>query len=155
MEEGTDIVQYDYQGLNSQKWIIYNNSNNEWVISPLSNPELSIIVEGNIENGSKLVLSKTGNINENFYMVNITENERLIIDKDYRVIVGKDENKALEVRGGNVENNAIAGIWDYGNADWQKFNFEYQEGFYKITAKHIMYDLNNNFLRMVFDILIQ
>ena len=57
--DGTDIVQYDYQELDSQKWIVRDSGNNGVIISLLSNPELSITVEGNIENGDKLVLAKT------------------------------------------------------------------------------------------------
>ena len=57
--EGTDVVQYDYQGLDSQKWLVRDTGKNGLVISSLTNPALSVTVEGNVENGSKLILSKT------------------------------------------------------------------------------------------------
>ena len=70
LKEGTEIVQAEYDGLDSQKWILKVDSNkNGWVISLLSNPQLSITIEGNIENGSKLILANTeDNNNQMFYV---------------------------------------------------------------------------------------
>ena len=66
---GAQIVQYDYQGLESQKWILRDSGKNGWVISLLSNPQLSISVNGSISNGSKMVLSKTqDNDKQMFYI---------------------------------------------------------------------------------------
>ena len=65
----------------------------------------------------------------------------------YKVSIGKQPNKALELPGGNTDNNAGIGLWDYGNATWQKFYFKYEGGFYKITAMHTGKSLtvkNNN-----------
>ena len=42
----------------------------------------------------------------------------------------------MEIAGSSKENNAKVGLWDYGNATAQKFNFEYIDGYYKITARH-------------------
>ena len=44
MQEGTEIVQSDYQGLDSQKWQIRDSGKSGWIISPLSNLQLSTIV---------------------------------------------------------------------------------------------------------------
>ena len=55
----------------------------------------------------------------------------------YKMLMGANLNKAIEVKGGYKNNNDILDIWDYGNTAWQKFYFEYQkEGYYKITAMH-------------------
>ena len=71
IKEGTEIVQYDYQGLASQKWILRDSKKNGWIISPLSNPQLAISIDGNIKNGAKLILSKTqDNDNQMFYIIN-------------------------------------------------------------------------------------
>ena len=138
IEEGTQIVQYDYQGLDSQKWILHDSGKNGWVISVLSNPQLSISVNGNISNGSKMVLSKTeDNNNQMFWIFNISEEQRTKEDGIYKIAIGADSNKALEVAGSSTGNNATVDIWNYGNATAQKFYFEYhEEGFYKITAMH-------------------
>ena len=41
IEEGTNLVQCDYQGLDSQKWIFSDSKINGWVISSYVNPQLS------------------------------------------------------------------------------------------------------------------
>ena len=69
IKKGAQIIQYDYQGLNSQKWILRDSHKNGWVISPLNNPNLSISVNGNIENGSKLILSETEDNNKQMFYV--------------------------------------------------------------------------------------
>ena len=135
--EGAEIVQSDYQGLDSQKWILRDTLINGWVISLQSNPDLSITVQGNIENGSKMILSKAEDTdNQMFYLYNITSTERTEADGIYKIEVGVDSNKAIEVGGGSIYNDATIDIWDYGNAQWQKFYFEYEDGYYKITAMH-------------------
>ena len=138
LSEGTQIIQDDYQGLNSQKWILRDSNKDGWIISLLSNPQLSITVEGNITNGSKMILSKTqDNDNQMFWISNITEESKTQVDGIYKINVGKDPNKAIEIGGGSTYNNATTDIWDFGNAEWQKFYFEYNEdGYYKITARH-------------------
>ena len=61
MIDGAEIIQSDYKGLDSQKWILRDSKINGWIISPLSNPELAISIKGAIKNSSKIILSKTQN----------------------------------------------------------------------------------------------
>ena len=137
LAEGAEIVQYDYQGLDSQKWILRDTGKNGWVISLLSNPRLSIGVEGNISNGSKMILSETkDNDNQMFWVFNINSDERTHADGIYKIAVGKDSSKTIEVAGSSTANNAKVDIWNYGNVDAQRFNLQYLDGFYKITAVH-------------------
>ena len=137
LSEGAEIVQSTYEGLDSQKWIIRDSKVNGLVISLLSNPLLSITVEGNIENGSKIILAKTeNNNNQMLYFFTETESERTVKDGVYRLAVGADSNKTIEIAGSNTNNDAKVDIWDYGNAEAQKFNIEYVNGYYKITARH-------------------
>lgn len=114
IKAGTQIVQYDYQGLDSQKWIIRDSGKGGWIISPLSNPELAITIQGTIENGRKLVLSRTvENENQMFCLYNITSQEKTKENGNYKIVVSEDINKAIEAPGGNKENNSQLGIWDY------------------------------------------
>ena len=138
LSEGAEIVQTTYEGLDSQKWIIRDSKVNGLVISLKSNPLLSITVEGNIENGSKkMILVKTeNNNNQMLYFFNETESERTVKDGVYRLAVGADSNKTIEIAGSNTNDDAKVDIWDYGNAEAQKFNIEYVNGYYKITARH-------------------
>ena len=137
LSEGTEIVQSTYEGLDSQKWIIRDSKINGLVISLMSNPLLAITVEGNIENGSRMILSKTENSNNQMlYFFSEIESERTVKDGEYRLAVGAASNKTIEIAGSSIEDNAKVDIWDYGNAEAQKFNIEYMNGYYKITAKH-------------------
>ena len=137
LQDGTEIVQSTYEGLDSQKWIIRDSKINGLVISLKSNPLLSITVEGNIENGSKMILANTqDNNNQMFYFFTETESERTVTDGVYRLAVGADSSKVIEVAGSSKSDNAKVDIWNYGDVPAQKFNIEYENGYYKITARH-------------------
>jgi len=137
VEEGTPIVQEDYKGLDTQKWIIRDSKVNGLVISLLANPELSITVEGSIENGANIILSKTENsANQMLYFFNKNEQERTVKNGVYSLAVGADSNKVIEVAGSSTANGSRVDIWNNGNVPAQKFNVEYKEGYYKITARH-------------------
>lgn len=137
--EGVEIVQNDFTGLDSQKWVVRDSNKNGWVISPLSNTKLAISIAQNIKNGEKLVLSKTeDNDKQMFYLYDITKQQKTKENGIYKIAVGKNPSKTIEVKGADLNNNAIIDIWDYGNASQQKFYLEYQqEGFYKISSIHI------------------
>ena len=137
IKEGTEIIQSDYKGLDGQKWILRDSKKNGWIISPLSNPSLSLTVQGSISNGDKMILSNTkDNDNQMYYLFNLNTSERTHDDDIYKIAIGADSNKTIEVAGSSKENNAKVDIWDYGNVPAQKFKFEYQEGYYKIIATH-------------------
>ena len=137
IKEGTEIVQADYKGLDGQKWILRDSKKNGWIISPLNNPSLSLTVQGSISNGDKMILSNTkDNNNQMYYLFNLNNSERTHDDDIYKIAIGADSNKTIEVAGSSKENNAKVDIWDYGNVPAQKFKFEYQEGYYKIMATH-------------------
>ena len=137
IKEGTEIVQSDYKGLDGQKWILRDSKKNGWIISPLSNPSLSLTVQGSISNGDKMILSNTNdNDNQMYYLFNLNISERTHDDDIYKIAIGADSNKTIEVAGSSKENNAKVDIWDYGNVPAQKFKFECQEGYYKIIATH-------------------
>ena len=84
-----------------------------------------------------MILSKTKNSNNQMlYFFSEIESERTVKDGEYRLAVGAASNKTIEIAGSSIEDNAKVDIWDYGNAEAQKFNIEYMNGYYKITAKH-------------------
>ena len=114
IKKGTSIVQYDYQGLDSQKWILRDSQKNGWIISPISNLELAISIENEIQNGSKLILDNENSTdNQMMYIYNITNQEKTKEDGIYKIANGIDSKKVIEVQGASEQNNAIIGIWDY------------------------------------------
>ena len=62
VQKGTEIVQYDWNNEESQKWIIRDNGNESMSIVSFANNNLSIEIKGNIENGSILILNETRKI---------------------------------------------------------------------------------------------
>ena len=126
MKERREIVQADYTGNDSQKCILRDSHKNGWIISPLINPDLSISIQGTIQNGSKIILSKTrDNDNQMYYIYNISNSEKTQENGKYEILIGANPNKGLEVSGSSTANNAKIGIWDYGNGMHQKLYFEY------------------------------
>ena len=114
IKENTEIVQSDYQGLDSQKWMLRDSKINGWVISSFINPGLSISVKGNIENGSRLILSETEyNNRQMYYMYNVIQEEKTKEDGIYKFAIGKNPNKVIEIKGGTTENNSEIDIWSY------------------------------------------
>ena len=114
IKENTEIVQSDYQGLDSQKWMLRDSNINGWVISSFINPGLSISVKGNIENGSRLILSETEyNNRQMYYMYDVILEEKTKEDGIYKFAVGKNPNKVIELQGGKTENNSEIDIWNY------------------------------------------
>lgn len=114
IKENTEIVQSDYQGLDSQKWMLRDSNINGWVISSFINPGLSISVKGNIENGSRLILSETEyNNRQMYYMYNVIQEEKTKEDGIYKFAIGKNPNKVIELQGGTIKNNSEIDIWNY------------------------------------------
>lgn len=112
--DGNSIVQYDYQELDSQKWILRDTHINGWIISSFVNPELSLSIHGNIENGSKLVLSKTVNSEKQMlYTYRVSKEEKPKENGIYKMAIGSNYSKALEVIGAGIEENTIVDIWNY------------------------------------------
>lgn len=136
IEEGTNLVQCDYQGLDSQKWIFSDSKIKGWVISSYVNPQLSITVNGNIVNGSKIILSRNENNDKQMlYLYDITSKENVKANGIYKLAVGKNPSKTMNVYDRSIENNAIIDIDEYTNISSQKFYFEYQSaGYYKISS---------------------
>ncbi|MEE0866224.1 MAG: RICIN domain-containing protein [Clostridia bacterium] len=114
IKEGTQIIQSDYQGKDSQKWILRDSHKNGWIISSFVNSDLSISVKDNIENGARIVLEKTiDNDSQMFYMYNIVQEERTKNDGIYKFSIGKNPNKVIEIQGGTIENDSEIDIWTY------------------------------------------
>lgn len=104
MEEGDEVVQKEFDKLDSQKWVFKDSKINGWVISSYTNPELSISIDGEIQEGSKIILSKTvNNDSQMFYMYDITQEEKTKENGLYRFAVGIDSEKVIEVSKDDME----------------------------------------------------
>ena len=77
--------------------------------------------------------TKINELQEDNYL---KSSERTVKDGVYRLALGADSNKVIEVAGSSTSDNAKVDIWNYGNVPAQKFNIEYEDGYYRITARH-------------------
>ena len=118
---------------------------NVYAISNMNRIENSISSENNSKENEdelrELILNTNSNqINEdNAEDKDISNNQetiKLSSNGVYSLAVGADSNKVIEVAGSSTENGARVDIWNNGNVPAQKFNVEYKEGYYKITARH-------------------
>ena len=115
----TEIIQEDYIGSDSQKWIIAKLTDETYlIISKLS--ELALDIEwGNISNGTHIWQYDINNSNSQkfkFNKVNIVEgqdNPELNNQNDTFIISPKDnQNMAIDISNNSIENNANVQIWD-------------------------------------------
>ena len=107
-----------------------NVTENEKIDTNTANNE-AINEEGTIEEETE---TESNEVQE---YSSLTSSARTVKDGVYRIAVGVDSNKVIEVAGSSTSDNAKVDIWNYGNVSAQKFNIEYvDEGYYKITARH-------------------
>ncbi len=92
---GTEIVQYEWNGGENQKWIIRDNGDGSVGILPLSNPNLTITIRGSISNGSILELNQNEKtVNQRFSF--IKTNLGVEIDVNKYPGVGEAIDKLVE-----------------------------------------------------------
>ena len=73
-----------------------------------------------------------------FYFIKTVETKQTVKNNLYKILVGANANKSIEVAGSSIENNAKMDIWDFGNSRAQKFKVEYVDGYYKIINNLIL-----------------
>ncbi|MBS5864475.1 MAG: RICIN domain-containing protein, partial [Clostridium sp.] len=120
---------YAISTLNNTTNELENSINNE-VSNKVENGLRELILNNNKEETTK---EKTNDVDNNI----TTYNTSNVLGNNgvYRLAVGADSNKVIEIAGSNTDDNAKVDIWAYGNVPAQKFNIEYvDEGYYKITA---------------------
>ena len=127
----SSIDVYAIANLRSTTNELENSINNE-VSNNIENELRELILNNDKE---KTIENKTNDVDTNV----TTYNTSNVLGKNgvYRLAVGADSNKTIEIAGSNTSDGAKVDIWDYGNVPAQKFNIEYvDEGYYKITARH-------------------
>ena len=94
ISSGTEIVQYEWNEGDNQKWIIRDNGDGSVGIIPLSDYSLTIDIGGAIENGSKLELyNNEKNVKQRFTL--IKSNLGVNIDMDKYPGIGEAVDKLV------------------------------------------------------------
>ena len=118
---GTEVVQYEWNEWDSQKWIIRQNEDGSVGIIPLSNYSLTLDIKGPIENGSVLELyNNEKNIKQRFSLiksnigVNIDTNKYPGIGEAVDKLVEEHPNWQFEILYTGLDfNTAVQGEYDY------------------------------------------
>lgn len=107
VQEEAEIVQSTYAGLDTQKWLIKDSGINGLIIASMVNPNLAFTIDGKINNGDKIVLKNLEkNNNQMFYFIKTQKQNKLVKNNLYKILVGANANKSIEVAGSSIENNA-------------------------------------------------
>ena len=92
---GTEIVQYEWNGGDNQKWIVRDNGDGSVGILPLANQNLTITIRGMVDNGSILELNQNEKtVNQRFSF--IKTNLGVEIDVNKYPGVGEAIDKLVE-----------------------------------------------------------
>ena len=118
---GTEVVQYEWNEWDSQKWIIRQNEDGSVGIIPLSNYSLTLDIKGPIENGSVLELyNNEKNVKQRFSLiksnigVNIDTNKYPGIGEAVDKLVEEHPNWQFEILYTGLDfNTAVQGEYDY------------------------------------------
>ena len=140
----TEIIQEEYTGKDSQKWIIKKLTDGTYlIISKLS--ELALDVEwGNLSNGTHIWQYDINNSDSQkfkFTKIDIIEgqyNQELNNKDDTFIISPKDnQNMAIDIYNNSVNNNGNVQIWDKNFSTAQRFKLIYDgNGYYNIINRY-------------------
>lgn len=123
IQSGTDVVQYDWNGGDNQKWTIRDNGDGSFGIMPFSNHKLALDIKGPIENGSVMeIYNNEKNIKQKFCFiksnlgVEIDTNRYPGVGEAIDRIVEKHPNWEFEILYTNLDfNTAVQGEYEYAN----------------------------------------
>ena len=131
----TNVWQYTNNGSDAQKWVIKANDDGTYnVISKVESMYLDI-ADGKTNNGNNIrIYEGNGSSAQKFKFIKITDKSEKSVEEDnYRIAMGYKNNVGLDISNGSTQNQANVQIWQYTDAQQQKFVLEYtDEGYYKI-----------------------
>ena len=131
-----NVIQQDFVNADSQKWKIKLKSNGKYlIVSKVENYALEFQGKGN---GTKLKVNKiTGNENQlfSFKSKRILKNGKTLDEGFYKIESVMKYKPAFDITDGSKEDGTKIQLWDYVNAEQQKFEFIYdKEGYYTIQS---------------------
>ena len=132
---GSNVWQYTNNGSDAQKWVLKQNDDGTYnVISKVDSMYLDVS-NGSTANGTNIqIFESNGSSAQKFRFIKISDkSEKAILDGNYRIALGYQNNIGLDVSNGSLDNQANVQLWEYTNALQQKFIIEYTEdNYYKI-----------------------
>ena len=137
---GNQLIQQDYEDLDTQKWIIKNKGASKYSIVSIVDDLAIELKDGIHGNGIKLIVSTENNSdNQNF---SFTARRKLnpgqsIENGIYRINSIINAKPAFDITDGSYADGAQIQLWDYLEAEQQKFEITYgQDGYYTIKSAY-------------------
>ena len=125
-------------GNDNQKWQIKKSERGNYnIISKRENLYLDAY-HSKTEDGTNIeVYEKSGGNGQEFKLEKISNrSEKTVIDGNYKISPKINKNIVVEASASNKDNNGKIQIWQDYNAEAQKLNVIYENGYYKISMKH-------------------
>ena len=135
----TNVAQWSKNtDTDSQKWIVYQNSDGYYNIIAKRQWLYLTLHNSNSENGTNVeVYEKRDDNSQNFNLKKISnKSEKLIENGKYQIQSKSNSNIVLEVAGGDQNSNGRVQVWQNYYTRWQKIKLEYENGYYKIMLGH-------------------
>ena len=135
----TNVAQWSKNtDTDSQKWIIYQNSDGYYNIIAKRQWLYLTLHNSNSENGTNVeVYEKRDDNSQNFNLKKISnKSEKLVENGKYQIQSRSNSNIVLEVAGGDQNSNGRVQVWQNYYTRWQKIKLEYENGYYKIMLGH-------------------
>lgn len=143
--DGTNVAQYQKNDSIAQKWAIHKNNDGSYYIIALNSGLYLDIKAGQTTNGTNIQLYEG---NESKAQRFVFEPTHIIDDNMYKISIGKDSSKYMDIEAGSKEENANLQIWTQDNVNQQVYEIEsIDNDYYKIIARHsnkALTAINNN-----------
>ena len=138
--DGNNLVQKEYMGLDNQKWIIRENDNSNYSIISFEQDLAIELKNGIYGNGIKLSVAPVNNSNSqkfNFTFRRKLNTSNSLKNGIYRINAIINAKPAFDITNGSYLDGAQIQLWDYLEAEQQKFEITFQkDGYYRIRSAY-------------------
>lgn len=133
----SNIQLYDTNNTNAQKWTLVQIENDIYTIKSIDNNYCLDLSGANTENGTNIQLYQCNNTNaQKFRLIKEVTPVKTIEDGTYIINSSLNQNKVIDVYGGNQANYTNVQLYDKNNTNAQKWIIKYLDnGYYSISSK--------------------
>lgn len=132
--DGTNVWQYASNNSNAQKWVLKDAGNGYFYIVAVYSGLYLDVAGASTANGTNVQVY-TGNATK-AQKFKFTKT-KMVDQGNYQIVMRQNTNKALDISGGDYNDNANLQIWNKENVSQQIFSITSTNGiYYKMIAKH-------------------
>ena len=135
MEKGTNVWQYDNNGTSSQKWKIEKTSDGYYSFVSKRNNLYLDIDNAKVECGGNVqVYTGNGTSSQKFQILStdLIKSDKGVEEGTYRIASALRNNSNIDIKSKSTEDKANVHLWNFTGGVQQKFELEYNNGYYTI-----------------------